>query len=71
ENKSSFFRSYEISEPENLLYCLNNSLFINNLVRINTEAENKVQEPFYSNYVKYNYVFTNLKNNLIKEANGK
>lgn len=48
-----------------------NSMFINGLVLDNTDAGEKVQIEPYSEYVEYNYVFTNLSKNLKKEANGK
>lgn len=51
-----------------------NSLFINERVRINTDARRKVDKAPYSDYMdgytKYNRVFTKLKENLTKEANG-
>lgn len=48
-----------------------NSMFVNELVLINTEAGEKVEKKPYSDYTEYNYVFTNLSKNLKKEANGK
>jgi len=68
EEKFDLFR-YSIKNPDRTP-CWRNSLFINELVRINTEAEKKVEENRYSEYLEYNYVFTKLKENLIKEANG-
>lgn len=49
----------------------NNSIFINELVRINTDAGKKVESSLNSEYTKYNFIFTNLSKNLIKEVNGK
>lgn len=50
-----------------------NSLYVSDLVLVNTEAGQKVQKPPYLSpeYTEYNYVFTNLQKNLIKAANGK
>lgn len=44
------------------------TLYINNLVIINTEAKNNVKEDEYDRYTEYDYVFTNLSKNLEKEA---
>lgn len=43
---------------------ITNSLYINELVIINTEAKDKVQSD--DSYTKYGYIFTNLANNLKK-----
>ena len=51
-------------------YKLSNSLFINELVIINTEAKGKVQPNQYGEYTEYGYIFTKLKENLIKEVEG-
>ena len=51
-------------------YKLSNSLFINELVIINTEAKEKVQPNQYGEYAEYGYIFTKLKENLIKEVEG-
>lgn len=52
---------------------LNNALFINELVYLNTEARQK--EPnlnfVYYTYANYDYFYKNLKENLEKEINGK
>ena len=48
-----------------------NSLFVNELVCINTEAGKKVKIPDLYEYAEYNYIFTNLAENLKKEANEK
>ena len=56
----------------NVCYAsLHNSMFVNSLVLINTDAGKKVEKEPYSEYTEYNYVFTNLFKNLKKEANGK
>ena len=79
EEKFDLFRAQPIKEPNpvflnftcvNPWYALQNALFINELVRINTEAEDKAEKSASSEYTEYNYVFTKLKDNLIKEANG-
>ena len=59
-------------EPDNYAYSqTKNSMFVNELVLINTDAGEKVEKQPYSKYTEYNYVFTNLSKNLKKEANGK
>ena len=79
EEKFDLFRAQPIKEPNpvflnftcvNPWYALQNALFINELVRINTEAEDKAEKSASSEYTEYNYIFTKLKENLIKEANG-
>lgn len=58
---------------DNVSSQLDNGLFINELVYINTEA--KVREPNlqfdYYIYQKYDYTYTKLSENLMKEVNGK
>ena len=68
DSKADLFRT-EIKEPGNGYYSKHDSLFVNELVLINTDAGEKVQKS-YSEYTEYNYVFTKLKENLLKEANG-
>lgn len=63
DNKSGF-----VSDP---FLQPKNSMFVNELVLINTDAGEKVEKKPYSDYTEYNYVFTNLSKNLKKEANGK
>ena len=50
------------------LLIYHNSLFINELVYINTEASAKVEKSS-GQYTEYNYVFTKLSENLDKEVN--
>lgn len=69
EEKFDLFGSQPIKGPGTVC-SYRNSLFINELVRINTEAEKKVDKNWSSEYTEYNYIFTKLKENLIKEANG-
>ena len=60
------------SEPVNYPYAqANNSMFVNELVLINTDAGEKTQIERYSEYAEYNYLFKNLSINLKKEAKGK
>lgn len=65
ENSANSLHSLLISS-----HNLSNSLFINELVIINTEAKEKVQPNQYGEYTEYGYVFTKLKENLIKEVEG-
>jgi len=50
---------------------LKNTLYINELVRINTEVQNKIDSLDEHEYIEYDYVFTRLSNNLRKEVKGK
>lgn len=68
DSKAELFRT-EIKDPCNGYYSWHNSMFVNELVLINTDAGKKVQKSF-SEYTEYDYVFTKLKDNLLKEANG-
>ena len=68
DSKAELFRT-EIKDPCNGYYSRNNSMFVNELFLINTDAGEKVQKSF-SEYTEYDYVFTKLKDNLLKEANG-
>lgn len=56
---------------DNLCSQAKNSMFVNELVLVNTEAGEKVERKPYSEYTEYNYIFTNLSKNLKKEASGK
>lgn len=69
EEKFDLFVSQPIKGP-GIVCSYQDSLFINELVRINTEAEKKVDKNGFSEYTEYNYIFTKLKENLLKEANG-
>ena len=68
DSKAELFRT-EIKDPCNGYYSRHNSMFVNELVLINTDAGEKVQKSF-SEYTEYDYVFSKLKDNLLKEANG-
>lgn len=67
DSKAELFRT-EIKDPGNGYYSRHNSMFVNELVLINTDAGEKVQKSF-SEYTEYDYVFSKLKDNLLKEAN--
>jgi hypothetical protein len=70
EDKAKMYSSK--LEPADSLYLqAKNSLFVNDLVLINTDAGEKVEKQPHTEYVEYNYVFTNLSKNLKKEATGK
>ena len=45
-----------------------NTLFINEGVVINTDVSKDIKYDLQSEYYEYNYIYTNLKENLIKEA---
>ena len=69
EKREMYLKAQNISF-ESPSYKLNNSLFINELVIINTEAKDKVQTNQYGEYTEYGYIFTKLKEDLIKEVKG-
>ncbi len=70
EKKNMYLKSQEITF-NNIYGNFNNSLYIDNLVIINTEAKDKIEEAPYNRYSEYNYIFTDLSKNLDKEVNGK
>jgi len=70
DDKSKMCKN-DFSHAENRNSQAKNSMFVNDLVLINTEAGEKVEKKPYSDYTEYNYVFTNLSKNLKKEADGK
>ncbi len=60
----------DIINPRRLLICgsnCTNSLYINDLVVINTDANKKIKCG-NNEYYEYNIIYTNLENNLKKEA---
>lgn len=70
DDKSKMYGS-NFESIDNLLLQTKNSMFVNELVLINTDAGEKVEKKPYSEYTEYNYVFTNLSKNLKKEASEK
>ena len=70
DDKSKMYSS-NFESVDNLYLQPKNSLFVNELVLINTEAGEKVEKKPYTDYTEYNYVYTNLSKNLKKEASGK
>jgi hypothetical protein len=70
EDKAKMYSS-KLESADSLSLQAKNSLFVNDLVLINTDAGEKVEKQPYTEYVEYNYVFTNLSKNLKKEATGK
>ena len=60
----------EPSFPQSFSSLQTGKLYINELVRLNTDAKNKVA-PSNSDFIAYNYVFPKLEKNLQKEVNGK
>lgn len=70
EDKSEIYGS-NFDSVDNHYMQVKNSMFINELVLVNTDAGKKVEKEPYSEYTEYNYVFTNLSKNLKKEARGK
>ena len=70
DDKAKMYSS-NFESVDNLLLQTKNSMFVNELVLINTDAGEKVEKKQYSQYTEYNYLFTNLSKNLKKEADGK
>ena len=70
DDKSKMYGS-NFESVDNLYQQTKNSMFVNELVLINTEAGEKVEKKPYTEYTEYNYVYTNLSKNLKKEASGK
>ena len=70
DDKSKMYGS-NFESVDNLYLQPNNTMFVNELVLINTEAGEKVEKKPYTDYTEYNYVYTNLSKNLKKEAGGK
>ena len=70
DEKSKMYGS-NFESVDNLYQQTKNSMFVNELVLINTEAGEKVEKKPYTEYTEYNYVYTNLSKNLKKEASGK
>ena len=70
DDKSKMYGS-NFESVDNLYLQPKNSMFVNELVFINTEAGEKVEKKPYTDYTEYNYVYTNLSKNLKKEASGK
>ncbi len=70
DDKSKMY-GYNSEAVDNFYSQTKNSMFVNELVLINTDAGEKVEKKPYSEYAEYNYVFTNLSKNLKKEASGK
>lgn len=71
----------QVSNSENLLYPshsivhvpggnLKDSLYINGLVIINTDAADEIEEDQYNEFSEYDYTYNRLKKNLEKEVNG-
>jgi len=72
-DKQDMYLEAQTINFDNLSSRLDNALFINELVYINTET--KTREPdlsfSYYKYNKYDYTYTKLSKNLEKEVNGK
>ena len=63
---------YKIGEISvNGWYSVSSTLYINELVRCNSEAAQKIDKITCGEYSEYNYIYTKLSENLKKEVNGK
>lgn len=70
EEKADMYREPDFSKSHTLYRAQENTLCINERVRINTDAKEKVAHG-NNEFVEYNFVFTELAKNLQKEVNGK
>lgn len=73
KDKQDMYLEAQTINFDDISDSLDNGLFINELVYINTEAKNRepnLQFDYYK-YQKYDYTYTKLSENLIKEVNGK
>ena len=82
-DKASMYKQIENIDWINLTYrtyCViplysqsleGNTLFVNGLVLDNTEAGKKVEKNRNAEYTEYNYIYTQLSENLKKEVSGK
>ena len=61
----------DLFEGLRLQFGGSNTLFVNGLVLDNTEAGKKVEKNRNAGYTEYNYIFTQLSENLKKEVSGK
>lgn len=72
ESSHKMFEQFGKANSPNRFYGgAENSLHINKLVWLNTEAKENTQWSSYSEYITYDYYFTNLAKNLDKEASGR
>ena len=73
EEKRNMYIEFQTINFDGVNSCLDNALFINELVYLNTEA--KIREPDLSfsrcKYNEYDYSYTKLSKNLEKEVEGK
>ena len=73
EDKQDMYLEAQKINFDNFNESLDDALFINKLVHINTEAEDR--EPdldfSYHTYCRYDYTYTKLAKNLEKEVSGK
>ena len=69
-DKEDMYLSTKTINFDNFNYSLNDALFIDELVYINTEAKDREPDLDFKNYsyCKYDYEYTNLAKNLEKEA---
>lgn len=65
-----YYKSQQINFKD-ITNSLSNTLWINELVVINTEAKKTINTTANYQYYKYNYIYTGLAKNLDKEVNGK
>lgn len=70
EKKDMYYEAQSI-DFKDIYGATHNSLFISNLVIINSEAKDKVEENQYNRFTEYNYIYTNLAKNLDKEVGEK
>ena len=69
KKEDMYYNIGEISVDNYL--SLSSKLYINELVRQNSEAAQKIDKNSWGEYLEYNYIYTKLSENLKKEVNGK
>lgn len=70
-SQAMFERFSKVNAPTRFYGNAENTLRINKLVWLNTEAKENVQWSNRSEYITYDYYYTNLSKNLDKEASGR
>ncbi len=71
KTKSKMYIDSQKINFEDIYGDFTDTLYISKLVIENTEANEKVKINNYEDWTEYNYIYTNLKNNLDKEVNGR
>ena len=71
DNNFAMYKELDNLDTDSTFRNEKNTLFVNELVLENTEAAEKVERQTNAEYTEYNFVYTNLSNNLKKEVSGR